>query len=158
MLANDRHPLTAEAAEAAGLSEDSELLGPLARLVRSRNRQIAASAITALHRQLSNVRSSTHGLTSVDRNPAPGAALADAASKLSDEQREKIAEEIGEIVADSYVDADLRQEGLAVVRLFGGDPYRNLLEALADQAELEGTPLLNTVAAELRERSRDENR
>src|SRR5205823_9517646 len=45
ILADDRHPLAADAAEAVGLAGDAELLRPLATLVQSRNRQIALSSL-----------------------------------------------------------------------------------------------------------------
>ena len=48
ILADDRHALAADAVEAAGLAAHSELLPPLAVLVRSRNRQIALASLVAL--------------------------------------------------------------------------------------------------------------
>ena len=62
ILADDRHPLAADAAEAVGLSADAELLKPLANLVRSRNKQIAMASLVAVRRFLSGVRTSPRGL------------------------------------------------------------------------------------------------
>ncbi len=152
ILANDRHPLAAEAAEAAGLSSDNALLNPLAKLVRSRNRQIALSSLVALRRYLSGVRTSTLGLAAVDAkvNRRPDEPQRDIA-ELSAETRAAIAEDVASIVTDTYVETDLRQEGLAVARLLGGDTYAKLLSTLADQAELEGSALLTNVESELRQ-------
>ena len=57
---------------------------------------------------------------------------------------------VATLVADAYVDATLRQEALAVAGLLKGEGYAQLLAAVADQAELEGTPLLAAAVAELR--------
>ena len=53
-------------------------------------------------------------------------------------------------MVDSYVEADVRHEALAVARLLHGAHYAGLLADLADQAELEGTPLLVEVQWERR--------
>ena len=45
----------------------------------------------------------------------------------------------------------MRQEAFAVARLLRGEGYAKLLADVADQAELEGTPLLVAAEAELRE-------
>jgi HEAT repeat protein len=155
ILADDRHPLAADAAAAVGLSADAELLLPLATLVRSRNRQIAMSSLVALRRFLSGVRSSPLGLAAVnvaDRDPneigledksQPGAELPAAT-------RAALAESVASLALDAYVEPDVRHEALAVARLLGGEGYAHLLSDLADQAELEGTPLLAALHAERR--------
>jgi hypothetical protein len=58
------------------------------------------------------------------------------------------------LLADAYVDADVRQEALAVARLVRGDDFGRLLADVADQAELEGTSLLAAVEAELGQQRR----
>jgi hypothetical protein len=154
VLADDRHPLAADAAEAAGLSTDSELLLPLARLVQSRNKQIAKSSLVALRRFLGNVRSSPRGLaaaelasvdweTDEDELPAP-------AVELPARTRDTLSESVASLVLDAYVDADLRQDALIVARLLRGERYPLLLTDLADQAELEGSQLLALAQSELR--------
>ncbi|MEX0711054.1 MAG: hypothetical protein WD278_01815 [Pirellulales bacterium] len=162
ILADDRHALAADAAEAAGLAADSELLLPLATLVRSRNRQIALASLLALRRFLSGVRSSPRGLAAVDLNAVdlnaadPEAAdlddggLLPPAADVSAETRAAIAEAVASLVVDAYVEADVRREAFAVARLLRGDRYAELLSDLADQAELEGTPLLAEVEVERR--------
>jgi hypothetical protein len=55
---------------------------------------------------------------------------------------------VAALVVDIYVEADVRREALAVARLLGGERYFQLLSDLADQAELEGTPLLAQEQAE----------
>jgi hypothetical protein len=168
ILASDRHALAAGAAEAAGMSADGALLLPLASLVQSRNKQVAMQSLVALRRFLSGVRSSPRGLAAVDLRDADpeDADTGDAddddteatapAEGLAAETRAAIAEAVAALVGDAYVDADMRQQGLAVARLLGGDRYAELLSALADQAELEGTQLLAAVQAEQRrQRSRD---
>ena len=58
---------------------------------------------------------------------------------------------VASLVVDAYVEADVRQEAFAVARLLRGERYAKLLAELADQAELEGTPLLAAAEAELRQ-------
>ena len=53
-------------------------------------------------------------------------------------------------MVDAYVDADVRQEAFAVARLLRGERYAKLLADVADQAELEGTPLLAAAESEMR--------
>src|SRR5208282_5618306 len=65
ILADDRHPLTADAAEAAGLAGDTDVLRPLATLVQSRNKQIATASLVALRRFFAGARSSPRGLAAV---------------------------------------------------------------------------------------------
>lgn len=152
ILGDDRNALAAGAAEAAGLASDGDLLVPLATLVRSRNKQIALTSLVALTRFLSGVRASPRGLAAVnlsgpeqedDRFPV-------AAANLPDETRDAIAESVASLVVDAYVDAEVRHEALVVARLLGGDDYAKLLSDLADQAELEGTPLLAEVQLDRR--------
>ena len=68
ILADDRNPLAADAAEAAGLAGDADLLRPLAALVQSRNQQIALASLVALRRYFTGVRTSPRGLAAVDEN------------------------------------------------------------------------------------------
>lgn len=154
ILADDRHAL---AAEAAGLAADGQLLLPLATLVRSRNRQIALSSLVALRRFLSGVRLSPRGLAAVNLDEADSAVVERndgeplaAAADVPVATRAALAEAVAALVVDAYVEANIRQEALAVARLLRGERYADLLSDLADQAELEGTPLLAEVAAERR--------
>jgi hypothetical protein len=162
ILADDRHPLAADAAEAAGLAADNELLAPLATLARSRNKQIALASLLALRRFLSGVRSSPRGLAAVNpevaetndgdidaaepRNEQAPQPAADIPAKT----RAAISEAVAALLVDAYVDVDVRQEALAVAKLLRGEGYGKLLADVADQAELEGTPLLAAVEAQLR--------
>jgi HEAT repeat protein len=147
ILADDRHPLAADAAQAVGLSADAELLPPLAALVQSRNRQIALASLTALRRFFSGVRDSPRGLAAADREdgyqadrelPAPPA-------EVPEETRAVLSEAVAALVLDAYVDSGVRQEALAVAALLRGEMYEETLSLLADQSELEGTPLLAQV-------------
>ncbi len=152
ILADDRHPLTADAVEAAGLVADAEVLRPLATLVQSRNKQIALTSLVALRRFFTGVRSSPHGLAAVDQDQGDWddhevrTPIVDAPAPI----RAAIMSAVSALVVDAYVDANVRQEAFAVARLLRGERYARLLADLADQAELEGTPLLATVEAELR--------
>jgi hypothetical protein len=154
ILANDRSPLAADAADAAGLVGDGELLAPLAKLVQSRNKQIASSSLRALRRHLSGVRTSPRGLAAVELAAANADEGGDVESPptgdIPDPARAAIAAAVASLVVDAYVDADLRQEALVVAKLLGGDRYTELLSELADQAELEGTPLLAAVQGQRR--------
>jgi HEAT repeat protein len=155
ILANDRDPLVADAAQAAGLIGDGELLRPLARLVGSRNQQIARASLTAVRRFLSDVRSSPLGLGAVTYDefdiedfgvdPSPPPAI-----DITEATRTALAQAIASLVADAYVEVDVRNEAFAVARQLRGESYDELLSELADQAELEGTPLMGQVQAELR--------
>jgi len=155
ILADDRHALAADAAQAAGLAADGELLLPLATLVQSRNKQIALASLVALRRFLSGVRWSPRGLAAADlaagkpddANLEDGELLPPAAD-VPAETRASIADAVASLVVDAYVEAEVRREALAVARLLGGEGYAKLLSDLADQAELEGTPLLAEVQAE----------
>jgi hypothetical protein len=118
----------------------------LAKLVQSRNKQIAWSSLRALRRHLSGVRTSPRGLAAVELASADGDGReSQPAGEIPEQARAAIAEAVASLVVDAYVDADLRQEALAVAQLLGGDRYAELLSELADQAELEGTPLLTAV-------------
>ena len=64
--------------------------------------------------------------------------------------RAAIVSAVAALVVDAHVEANVRQEAFAVARLLRGDRYDKLLEDLADQAELEGTPLLAAAEAEMR--------
>ena len=147
ILADDRHPLAADAAEAAGLAGDADLLRPLATLVQSRNKQIALAALVALRRFFTDVRSSPRGLAAMhldqgDLRPPDVNAPA--------KTRAAIVSAVTSLVVDAYVEADVRQEAFAVARLLRGEQYPKLLADVADQAELEGSPLLAAAEAEMR--------
>ncbi len=147
ILGDDRHPLVVEAAIAAGLAPDSELLLPLAKLVQSRNKQIAISSLVSLRRFLSGVRISPSGLAAVEENESElnQNGLLVSVAKVPVETRSAVADAVAALAVDSYVDASIRQEALSVARLLGGEGYSKLLSELADQAELEGTPLMAQV-------------
>jgi HEAT repeat protein len=147
ILADDRHPLTADAAEAAGLASDADLLRPLATLVQSRNKQISLAALLALRRFFTDARSSPRGLAAINLEEGemrrPGV-------DVPVKSRAAIVSAVAALVVDAHVEADVRQEAFAVARLLRGDRYDKLLAELADQAELEGTPLLAAAEAEMR--------
>jgi len=147
ILADDRHPLAADAAEAAGLAADTDLLRPLATLVQSRNKQIALASLVALRRFFSGVRSSPRGLAAVDQDNGD---LRPPSVDAPAEIRAAIVSAVASLVVDAYVEADVRQEAFAVARLLRGERYAELLADVADQAELEGTPLLAELQAEMR--------
>jgi len=152
ILADDRHPLITQAAQAVGLSLGPEFLPHLAELARSRNKQIAAASLTALQRYLSGVRWSPHGLAAGHRTAGPGSVMPDTpAADLAQETRTAIAEAVSSLAADAYVDSDIRSSALVVARLLGGAWYNDLLSELADQAELEGTSLLAAVQSQRRQ-------
>ena len=153
ILADDRHPLAADAAEAAGLAGDADLLPPLATLVLSRNQKIARASLVALRRFLTDVRASPRGLAAVDQDKGDLRALGVAVPAKT---RTAIISAVTSLVVDTYVEADVRQEAFAVARLLRGEPFAKLLADLADQAELEGTTLLAEAEAEMRrQRGRD---
>jgi hypothetical protein len=157
ILADERHPLAAEAAEAAGLAADAELLRPLARLMQSRNRNVAFAALQAIRRQLLGVRTSPRGLAAADVGLSEVTdALVAAAPELSEETRTALAEAVAAIAADPYVDGELRSAALVVARLLGGERYAALLTELADQAALESnnSSLLGEVQEERRRLAR----
>lgn len=159
ILADDRHPLAADAAAAVGLAADAELLPWLATLVQSRNRQVSLASLVALRRFLSGIRSSPHGLAAAEpRAEEPGdEGSPQAAVDVADQTRVVLFGAVAPLVADPYTDAEVRREAFRTVRLLRGAPgsathgaYVALLDDLADQAELEGTPLLAVVQAERR--------
>jgi hypothetical protein len=158
ILSDDRHPLAADAAEAAGLAADSQLLAPLGNLVRSRNQHIALSALVALRRFYSGVRSSPEGLGAIERPAETMGAIGGAAERdlklpaadVPADTEQRLAEAAASMARDAYVDAEVRRQALDVVRLVGAEMYEELLAELADQAELEGTQLLAEVQAERR--------
>jgi HEAT repeat protein len=163
ILADDRHPLAADAAEAAGLCADVELLPPLARLVQSRNRNIALASLVALRRFFAGVPSSPRGLVAVNLVAVDLAAGQDddellrPAADVPAETRAAIVTAVASLLLDAYVDVNVRHEAFAVLRLLRGEKYAELLASLADQAELEGTPLLAAAEAELRRERRLDN-
>jgi len=148
ILADDRNPLTADAAEAAGLGADADLLRPLATLVQSRNKHIALASLVALRRFFSGVRSSPRGLAAADRNDGD---VRPPDIDVPAKTRAAIVPAVAALVVDAYVEAGVRQEAFAVARLLRGEGYAKLLADVADQAELEGTPLLAAAEAELRQ-------
>jgi HEAT repeat protein len=146
ILADDRNPLVADAAEAAGLAGDADLLRPLAPLVQSRDKHIALASLVALRRFFTDVRSSPQGLAAaVDRDNGD---LPEVAAPA--QTRAALVSAVASLVVDTHVEADVRQEAFAVARLLRGERYDKLLADVADQAELEGTPLLAAAEAELR--------
>jgi HEAT repeat protein len=146
ILADDRNPLTADAAQAVGLAADPDLLSPLATLVQSRNRQIAMASLVAMRRYFSGVRSSPRGLAADRLDDEGRPPEIDVPAKI----RAALLPAVASLVVDAHVDADMRQGAFAVARLLRGDRYARLLVEVADQAELEGTPLLAAAEAELR--------
>jgi HEAT repeat protein len=153
ILADDRNPLAADAAEAAGLAGDAELLRPLATLVQSRNKQIALASLVALRRYFTDVRSSPRGLAA-DQDPAdPPRPVVEVPGKT----RAALISAVASLVVDAHVDAGVRQEAFAVANLLRGEGHDKLLAEVADQAELEGTPLLEAADTELRRRRGLEN-
>src|SRR5207253_2385875 len=66
ILTDERNPLAADAAEAAGLAGDVELLVPLSKLVQSRNKQIALASLVAVRRFHNGVRTVPRGLAAID--------------------------------------------------------------------------------------------
>jgi HEAT repeat protein len=148
ILADDRNPLAADAAAAAGLGADPELLRPLATLVQSRNKHIALAALVALRRYFSGVRSSPRGLAARDRDDGDGRPPD---VEVPAKTRAALVAAVASLVGDAYVEADVRQEAFAVARLLRGEAYAKLLADVADQAELEGTPLLAAAEAGLRQ-------
>lgn len=147
ILGDDRHPLAADAAEATGLIGDPELLVPLARLVQSRNKQIALASLVALQRFYLGVRTAPRGLAVARiENPEPPPPAVEIPAKA----RATLIAAVTTVVMDAYVDPGVRQEAFAVLRLWRGDQYAKLLTELTDQAELEGTSLLASALAELR--------
>jgi hypothetical protein len=69
---------------------------------------------------------------------------------MSIKMRDAIGEAAALLAVDADVEAHLRREAFAVARLLGGEHHAQLLSELADQAELEGSPLLAEVTAERR--------
>jgi HEAT repeat protein len=147
ILADDRNPLVADAAEAAGLAADPALLRPLATLVQSRDKQISLAALLALRRFFTDVRSSPRGLAAVE---GQNGELRPAQVAVPAPTRAAIVAAVTALVLDTHVEADIRQEAFAVARLLRGERYEKLLTDVADQAELEGTPLLAAVEGERR--------
>ena len=98
-------------------------------------------------------RHSAQGLAAVDLALAAESddgEMPQPAADIPARTRVEIVEAIGPVVVDTYVDTQVRQEALAVARLLRGEGYDKLLSDLADQAELEGTPLLTEVQTDLR--------
>ncbi|HEY4310729.1 MAG TPA: HEAT repeat domain-containing protein [Pirellulales bacterium] len=153
ILNDDRHPLLADAVEAAGLVDADEYLLPLAKLAQSRNKHIALASLVAIHRNLSDVRSSPSGIAAAQT----GHFFAE--DEMLDEPRAAgrlippvieapaIFDAVAALAIDTYVEPDVRRLAIAVARLLHTNRYGELLERLADQAELEGTPLLKIIQA-----------
>jgi hypothetical protein len=156
ILADDRHALAADAAMAVGLSGDGELLLPLAKLAQSRNRQIAHASLTAMNWFITDVRSAPRGLAAADL-AKPDLNAGDRSEPnvdVPEQAKAAIVEAVTSLVLDAYVDPDIRYAALAVARRLHDQHYADLLTKLADQSELEGTPLLAVVQSE-RRRSRE---
>src|SRR5262249_52551406 len=99
-------------------------------------------------------RSSPQGLAAVNQDDAERRRPAiDAPVKT----RAALVSAVATGVADSHVEAGVRQEALAVARLLRRGRYDKLPAEVADQAELEGTPLLAAVEAEIRRQRGLEN-
>ena len=139
ILADERDPLAADAAGAAGLAADPDLLPPLAALVRSRNKQIALASLLALRRFLSGAGSLPQGLAivdlnsfdlnAVDRNYADqrdvdldaaepndagvdGGKLLMPAADVPAETCAVIATAVASLAVDTYVEIDVRVSGV----------------------------------------------
>jgi HEAT repeat protein len=155
ILTDDRHPMVADAAQAAGLTDDDELLVPLATLAQSRNRQIALTSLVALRRFFSDVRSSPQGLAAIDMDQQnrDDAQSLEPAAPVPLRTRAIVADAVASLAMDVYVEANVREEAFAVAQRLRGEGFSQLLTDLADQAELEGTSLLAEVQSEL-QRSR----
>ena len=147
ILTDDRNPLAADAAEAAGLAGDPDLLLPLAALVQSRNKQIAMSSLVAVRRFLMGVRHSTRGPAGVDIE-APDAIPQKI--ELPEKTRDAIATAVATVAGDVYIDLDVRRQAFAVAKLLHGERLAKLAADLADQTELEGTSLSAEAQAEMR--------
>ncbi|MDZ4778885.1 MAG: hypothetical protein SGJ19_01370 [Planctomycetia bacterium] len=152
ILSDDRHPLVAEAAEAAGLAEGNELLLPLTRLAKSRNSRLALTSLVALRRSMLGVRGAPRGLAAAEQMVE--ANVSQPAAEIPTESRAAVSEALASLMVDAYVAADVRNEAFAVAKLLGGPRYVEVLSTVADQAELEGTQLRFNVEAELRRRRR----
>ena len=99
------------------------------------------ASLIAVRRFLSGVRTSPRGLA-VDLDSV--AALKPAAD-VPLATRTSLFDAVAALVADAYVDTDVRLEALAVARLLRGDGY----------AKLEGGPLFAVVQTDLRNLRRD---
>ena len=147
ILADDRHPLAAEAAQAVGLCADPALLPPLAELVQSRNKKIAEAALLAIRRFFSGVRESPRGLAAATLDD--GRRLAPPID-VPEKTRAALFKAVSSLVSDPYVNSNVRQQAFNVARILRGKSYEKFLAELADQADLEGTDLLKSVQAERR--------
>lgn len=146
ILNDDRNPLAADAAMAAGLAPSAELLKPLATLAQSRNRKIAHAALAGLRWFFGDVRTSSRGLAAIDQDvdrPVP-------VGSVPEETRAAILQAVAALVVDPHVEPDLRLEAFVVAKRLKETGYVDMLNAVADQAELEGNPLMTAVTAELR--------
>jgi len=146
ILNDDRNPLAADAAMAAGLTPSAELLRPLATLAQSRNRKIAHAALTGLRWFFGDVRTSSRGLAAIDQDVERNVPI----ESVPEEIRGAIVQAVASLVVDPHVEPDLRLEAFAVAKRLQGTAYADMLNTVADQAELEGSPLMTGVTAELR--------
>ena len=144
ILADDRHPLVADAAEAAGLAGDADLLLPLVTLSQSRNKQLAMTSLVAIRRFYTDVRNSPRGLAAMDPDDSPPNVVTPAKTRAA------IAAAVASLVVDTYVDPAVREEAFDIAKLLKGEGYAKLLAEVTDQAEWEGTPLLAAAALEKR--------
>jgi hypothetical protein len=119
----------------------------LAKLVQSRNKQIALASLVALRRFYTGVRTSPQGLAAVDQDDGD---LRPPGVDVPAKTRDALVSAVASLVVDAYVEIGVRYEALAVAKLLRGERYAKLLADVADQAELEGTQLLAEAEAEMR--------
>jgi hypothetical protein len=146
ILADERHPLIANAAAAVGLSSDPELLTALAPLIESRGAHVAAAALIAVRRYHGRVRTAPRGLAAASTAPL---APAQSGPDIPPETRERLAAALHRVLLDPFADANVRQEAYWTARVLGGEEYRAALKELADQTEMESSGLLQFIEADL---------
>ena len=151
ILADDRHPLAADAAEAAGLAADERAAAPVGQaraIAKQANRPGLARGAAQIFERRPFVAARS-GRRGAEKSGAWTTVKCESpAADIPAQTRDALADAVASLVADAYVEAEVRQEAFAVARLLGGENYSELLSDLADQAELEGTPLLAAVQAE----------
>lgn len=131
ILENPRDPLVPQTATAAGYLKDPDALPRLSVLIGSRNIDVARSAIEAIARLAADGPGNIAGGPDAERFHESGTALL-------------------ALLDDPFADTHLRIRALEVLRDVGDPRLGAALRRLADQAELEGNPLLPPVEAELR--------
>ena len=93
-----------------------------------------------MRRYLCDVRNSPHGLGAIE-SPSRELLAARVAS-LDETVHHEVSRALDSLVMDSYVDADLRLQALAVAGMMKGSGYAIVVHALTDQADLEDSQLL----------------